>query len=463
MAETPLLTIDFKNYVLGESSTARLADKGFSPQSYGLNLIKEKGTLYFQEIDTDRSTNLEGEIVCFANDPDFLGNDAYILDDEGKFYTLSGSTLTKRQTDSSNTYQVGTSDMLKYKGSVFATSQDDIAKLDGGNLTSIDDDWWSVTRGHGGTQLAYRHPLEVVEDTMYIGDKNLIHTWDGTTSVASAMTLPDGVNIVTLRRHPDGRNLIAFCGVTANYGHGRNGGGIIYIIDTVNLEFIREIPIEAQVEGSRNVGGVIYVTYGDKLGYFNGDGLTWLRDLTAGSTTYSHQMTNAEDILIVRDNTDVLAFGDLGAGKVWWRMWRANTGSYSSFTAIGYKGNNTILIGYTDSTSAVEKLKEIAIRNAGIIGAFYSNNELAGQNIAIRRVEIDHTETPASGINAFLLQLKDRVGNNLYSDTVSYTNNPQSQSRIDLDAFCDMLQVVITPSNGAMGFRQIRVYGETIE
>ena len=462
--ETPLITIDFKTYTLGESKSNRIADRGFSPESYGLNLLKEEGTLYFSGGTTDLSASLEGDVVCTANDPDFLGQDAYILDNEGKFYTLSGTTLTKRQTDSVKTYQVGTSDMVRFKGSLFATSQTDIAKVDGGDLTAgVDNDWWTTTRAHSALQSSYRHPLEVVEDTLYIGDKNFIHTWDGTTSVAEAMTLPYYINVVTLRKHPDGRHLIAFCGVTANYSHTRNGGGKIYVIDTLNLEFVREIDTEAQVEGSRNVGGIVYVTYGDRLGYFNGDGLEELRKLTNGSTTYSHQLSNAENILLVRDGKDVLAYGDLGQGKVWWRPYRANAGSYSTFTAIGYKGDDTILVAYVDATSGAEQLYQVALNTAGIVGIFESNHYLPGGHVAVRRIEIDHTATPASGYNAFYVRLYDGVGNQLHNQLTEYTNNVQSMTRIDLDAFAYDIQLELAPSNGAMGFRQIRIYGESIE
>lgn len=462
MAETPLLTIDFKNFVLGESASARNANRGFSPQSYGINLLKEKGTLYFQETETDRGTGIQvSDAIAACPDPDYLGNDLYIVDAGGNFYTLNGATYTKRQTDSAKTYTRGTTDIIKFNGEVFATSNDDVAKLTGSTLGTIDNDWWSVTRGHGALQTSFRHPLEVVEDTLYIGDKNYLHTWDGTNSVSQAMTLPYYVNITSLRKHPDGKHLIAFCGVTANYSHTRNGGGLIYVIDTTNLEWIREIPTESQVEGSKLIGGVVYTTYGAKLGYFNGDGIEWLRDLTSGSNTYSHEMDSAEGVLLIRDGSDLLAYGDAGGeGKVWWRAYRTSATGYATFTMVRYKGNGVVTLGYNISGA---KLGEINLNNAGLLGAFYSNHELAGQNIAIRRIEIDHTETPSSGVNAFFVQLFDRVGNVLHSETKSYTNTPTSHSRIDLDAFVDDIQLCLSPSNGAMGFRQIRVYGESIE
>lgn len=465
--ETPLVTIDFKDFILGESENKRVPNRGFSQQSYGLNLIAEKGALYFQPDATDRgSTTLVEDVIATCVDPNFLGNDAYLVDDGGNYYTLSGSTFTKKQTDTTNTYAIGNTDIIYFSGEIFATAATEAIKLTS-NFAAIDATWWSVTRGHGALQTAYRHPLEVVEDTLYIGDKNYIHTWDGSTSVNQAMSLPSDVNVISLRKHPDGQHLIAFCGITANYSHTRPGGGKIYIIDTVNLEWIREIPIESQVEGSRNVGGVVYVTYGDKIGYFNGDGITHLRDLgNSGNTTYSHQITNAEDILVVRSGVDVLAYGDLGGeGKAWWRAYRTGAGGASAVTALGYKGNGTVLVGYLNSSDSDQKLKEITVNSStGIYGIFCSNPLLAGQNIALRRIEIDHTQTPASGVNAFSVNILSTVGVSKYaSGSISYTDNPQETTRVDLDALVDGFQLQLVPSNGAMGFYQIRIYGETIE
>ena len=146
--------------------------------------------MYFAGGDTDLSTNLEDNPICIATDPEYLGQDAYVVGAAGKFYTLNGTTLTKRQTDSGRTYQIGTSDAVKFLGDLYVTSQTNIAKLTGSTLSSIDATWWSATRAHGVLQSSYRHPLEVVEDTLYIGDKNELHTWDGTTSVDAALTLP---------------------------------------------------------------------------------------------------------------------------------------------------------------------------------------------------------------------------------------------------------------------------------
>src|SRR5690606_34648161 len=180
------IVIDANNFILGASKDLYTPNAGYSPQTKGVNPLKTQGVLYWQPPFNDIA-NLEGNVVASIPDPNFgSGNDAYILDNEGKFYTLNGTTLTKRQTDATYSYVAGTSDFIVYAGGYYATSATNIALLTGADLATIDNDWWTATRGHGSLDQNYRHPMEVVEDTLYIADKNLIHTWDGTTSVPSA-------------------------------------------------------------------------------------------------------------------------------------------------------------------------------------------------------------------------------------------------------------------------------------
>src|SRR3990167_939060 len=93
------LEIGAKNFIAGESLSADIADKGFSPESYGLNLTKSRGMLYFTEIPTQiGSAVLTGDVIAQCIDPIALGNDTYLVEDGGAFYTLNGTTLVKKQT-----------------------------------------------------------------------------------------------------------------------------------------------------------------------------------------------------------------------------------------------------------------------------------------------------------------------------------------------------------------------------
>lgn len=458
---TPLTLLNADTFILGEGESNAIANRGFSPLTKDINLTKERGVLYFSGAATDRGgATLTGNVIASTYDNNFLGNDAYLLDEDGAFYTLNGGTLTKRQTDSTNTYTLGTSEIEQYKGNLYATSQADIAKLDASDLTAIDHDFWTTTRSHSALNSSYRHPIETVEDTLYIADKNNIHTWDGSASVANAMSLPSDVNITSLRRHPDGQHLIAFCGTTANYSHTGGGGGLIYIIDTINLEWIREIKIESQVEGSINVGGVIYVTYGNRLGYFNGDGIEYLKTLTS-ATTYSHNLGSMEDILLVRDGTDVLAYGDLGKGKVFWRLASNRTNALAINNFI-YKGDNKLLIAYSNGSGG-GLLKEIDYDDAGIAGELVTNRIDFGAKVWIRRIVILHTETNGAGISVFSVLNLDSEGSSATIRNVSYSNQEVTETRIDTNIYTDYFQLKITPSNDAIGYRRVVIFYESGE
>src|SRR3990167_202435 len=450
----PILDIDTKNFIAGESQSDYISDKGFSPDSVNLNLTKIRGLLYFNEIATDRGgAILTGNIIASCPDPAYLGNDVYYLDDEGAFYTLDGATLTKKQTSSGYTYVLGTSEIIPFKQEIFATSNTAIAKLTN-NFAAIIEDWWA------GLTTAYRHPMEAVEDGLFIANKNIIYYWNGTSS-GTAFTLPSEVNITSLRKHPDGRTLLAFTGITVNYSHTHNGGGKVYFCDPVIRDWTREVEIEAQVEGSRVVGGIIYVTWGNNFGYFNGSGLIFLKKFATSSITYSHNLVNLEDILLTRDGLNILAFGNLGAGNVWWKLFR-NTANSQNINNILYKGDNKLLAAYSDGASA-GKLVEIDYDNAGTTGAFYSNRYNFGSTVKIRRIDIFHDTTNTTGTTAF--DVKHRLLDDTEEtiESISYDSQSINKTRIQCDITADIFQLVIVPQTDDMGIKLIRIYYDPIK
>lgn len=448
---TPLDLFNPKMLLLGESRSDLIADKGFSPDSNSLNLIKEPGKLYFLESPTTVGGGiLTGAPIATAYDKNILGNDAYLVDDEGAFYYYSGTTLTKAQTVTADTFTLGTTDMLQFLGNLYATSNTRIVQLGNSNLTTVDSSWWT------GLSSGYRHPLEKVENTMYIGDANLIHAWNGTTSTSGAITLPTDVNVTSLRKHPDGVHLIAFCGLTQNYSHTKPQGGRIYIIDTVIKDWVREIEIESQVEGSRLVGGIVYVTYGAKFGYFSGDGIKFLRKLTTSATTYSQNINNIEDILLVRDGINVLAFGDLGAGNVWWNCYQQpNANVITTFT---YVGDNKMVFGSSDGSGG-GTLYTVDYDNAGTYGAFYSNRIMFPTLSVIHKLILVHDLSNSSGTSGFDVYHRDMDGNLAFLKRASYVNQSVGRTVEDNIAIqADFFQIRIIPQNDDTGYWLGRIY-----
>ena len=464
-----LAEINWNDLIKGEGPSDYIPSHGFSPTgSYGLNMTKTRGKVYFTEPDTDRGgATLTDDVIAMAYDKTLSGNDAYILDDGGAVYTLAAGTLTKRQTITADTFIVGTSDLLQYESAVgspflFATSQTRIIRFTGPNLDGAapDTDFWS------GLNTGVRHPLERVEDKLYIGDFNLIHAYDGTTTTSAEITLPPYVNITSLRKHPDGRTLLAFCGISQNFGHTRGGGGRVYYIDTILKDWTREVVLESQVEGTRVVGGTIYVTYGDNLGYFDGNGLQFLKKLTIPSTdstttnaTYSHCMASMEDILIVRNDTQVIAYGDLGAGKVFWKSY---TGNARTLTCVFYLGDNKMLYAYQTSGS-VEKLVEVDYDNIGVNGAFTTNHYFFGQMVQIKRIIVLHDVTNSAGTSRFQIESRKHSGGSTsIIEDRTYTNQNTNRSRFNVDIKTDVFQLYFAPTTDDIGITAIMIYGDIL-
>jgi len=401
--------------VLGVSLNNDHANAGYSPEERGHNLEYSQGAiLYPQPAPVDLSANVTGNIIAFENDPNFLGNDAYAVDASGAFYTIDGTTVTKRQTDSTNSYAYGTTDMKYFRGALYATTTQEVVQLQGSDLSTIDDDFWTDTESRTALQNFYRHPLEVVEDTLYIADKNMIHTWDATDSVYAAMSLPDSFNITSLRVHTDGRHLMAFCSETVNYSHTQKARAKIYLIDTVTLEFIREIDVDDQTEGTINAGGVTYVTYGKNFGYFNGDGYTFLRKLNTLEPTYNHGLASKDGIVLIRERPAILAYGDIGTGQnVFWYPF-FNTVNGNSLGAIGNQGDNRVLASYTSN-----KLAQIDFDLVNGTTAWKSNPISFSGKVWIRKIVIE-TEPLASGSDHdFYMVNKNGTQTLLFSMTYS--------------------------------------------
>ena len=447
------IIISSKEIIRGESSSKYVSDAGFSPDSYNLNLTRKRGILDFAPSMTDRGgAILTGNIIASTYDGGIVGvgNDALFVDASGSFYTLaSNDTFTKRQTNSDRAWTLGVTDAIQFLGNLYASHESGFAKLDGSALTTIDAGWWETDISTG-----VRHPIERVESSIYFGDANLIHAWNGTTSTVSWVTLPTDVNITSLRKHPDGVHLIAFCSLKKDAPHQKNAPGRIYIVDLIIRQWIREIDMEAQVEGSRLLGSVVYVSYGYNIGYFNGNGISFLKKLSDSSTTYSHNFGNMEDILLVRDGQHVRAFGDLGAGKVWWRLAKTSADTDDNINNIIYRGNMVLLIAYRD-TGTSPFLKEINYANTGSTGLFFSNRYDFPAETKIKRIEVIHKRVAGN----LLMTCNDEEDNavtltdNITTDTVS------SKSRREINYLCDTFQY--RQGQGPGEIRLIRIFYDT--
>lgn len=469
--ETQVLNSD--NFIAGAGLADYVSDAGFSPLYKGHNLFKEKGVIHPQPQRTylgSAQTNYNFIASCI--DPSYLGNDAYLVDSYGRFYYLApGNSLVTPQSDNGGgrNYIKATTDMKVFKGSLFVTSDTNIAKLDGSNLSTLTANWWTGL-GRPSLATAVRHPMEVVEDTLYIADGAKIHTWDGSTSVYQAMQLPQSFYINALHIHPNGQYLIAFASETANASGTKQPRSKAYIISTVTLEFIKEIDLDDQVNGARLVAGILYVTYNRKLGYFTESGLTYVRDLDvdydADQLGYSHMLGNLKGHLLVAEKRGILALGNLGKGVV------AHYPVYNELeeSSTGFQSINTVL------AVGKEKIIWSARQTSGAHllflqdfndGAPATNVKLAGNKYQypgkrwVRKIELDFY--PLQSGDTFTVGYIDHAGTYRALRTIDYaTYGAVSNYRTDLNVLGTAFQLAFNPMP-PRGLKQAITYSETAE
>lgn len=410
------LTIDKKWIRHGFASHEDGDDGGLSPIYKGFNHWMGKGDLlYPQPVGTEISGVLQDDILAGCYDPTWLGDEAFFVDDDGNFYDYDSGTLTLRQTDSAKSYVEKTTNMVVVNGSILCTSTTDIAKLPA-NMSSIDHDWWTDTMGMTALNSVVRHPMVVIEGTAYIMDGEKIHTYDGlSTAVYEAMALSPDENITAAGKHPDGRHLIVFTFNTLNASHTYAGIAKCYVIDTVTLEFVQEIILEQQIEGYWLVGGVPYVTYGNKLGYFDGNGIKFLRYL-GNSTTYTPLTAPFNGSLLIPEDEHVLAYGDVnGRGNIFHYPYSHGSENISFLMPVSA---DELAVCYNDSGRKL-RILDYSATNDFDTKTFQTIKHSFGQTVWIRRVDIYFKGNVATGTDSSVF-IVDRNGTAHTVGTLSY-------------------------------------------
>ena len=458
-----ILTIDKNEFQKGVTLDNNDEAGGLGPDSI-INHFKSKGfTLIPSPNLTDVATKPSNKIIDSCIDPTYLGDECFLVDFSGNFYILDGVTLTLKQTDSTNNFIYGTTRIITFKGEIFCTSSQNITKLPA-DMSSIDKTWWTVTQGKSSLNSSYRHILAISEDTLYIADKNMIHTWDGTTAVYNAMSFPTSYNITEMILSTDGRSLLVFASETANASHYKKTKARIFVVDTVTLEFTQEIPVADQTETAINIGGTIYVVYGKSFGYFTGSGYKLIKKLNISEVLYAPRVTTIDNAILIAEDENILVYGDVnGKGNIFFNVARSafpynNLQNILAFGNIGVD-DNKVLINYYNNDE-LWQLKIIDLDNiGGNAGIAYTKRYNKGR-VWVRRIEIE-TETLQSDDILYISILNS---DGTYSDLGTYSyaiNGAVEEVRIDCNNLVDRIQLKFAWNR--FEIKSIKIYYESGE
>jgi hypothetical protein len=466
------LTIDKTQFFAGEKSEDFIDDGGYSKDSTGVNPIYRKGMIFGMDTtDTEIDTSQSEAIIASCKDEDILGNDLMILDDTGQLFSIDGTTKTARGDGSTagGSWSDGTTDLVYYKGDIFGTTSTEVVRFSGSNYSTVDDDWWTNTQSHGGLQGNYRHPMEIVEGILYIADKDDIHLWDGTNSQEDAMTLPGDCNITAMVKHPNGRYLIAFTAGTANFSGNQNSQIIAYVIDTVSLEFIQEIPLDEQVGSAIVKKGTVYVRYGYqnmKFGYFDGTGIQPIRLLPGDGNEslngYKQTMKHWKDFIVITTDDHIYAYGEINPGQnAFWKVY-SKDGDCLFADALS---NDELLIQY-EGTGGAEPIISRDYNQAGGDLNFKTGKITLPYKAMVTKIIVEHGEYDGTGAFGFDTYYIDTNGNRVQVGDIRYQDlgNTLRSSEMYMNVLCDSyIDLEFDLTNDDFGFSKFIIEYEPAE
>lgn len=431
------IEIGAKEFLDGMTSSPETDDGGFSPETSAVNITSSQttlGVLYAPTDVVDKSTNLNGNIIAAVSDPDSgVGVNKYILTSTGRFISAdSSSVLTVRRTSAgSKTYSFPNSDIAVYKNALYATSSNDVTKSTGANLAStFDESWWDTTISLNALTTGIRHPLLVYEDYLWIGNGNQLHRTDGTTGTEGFLTLNAGLVIIALGVDPGtGKMLIAA-------SEGANGSDTlprqckIYVWDGFSAKPSRAVIVDDMVTEIYPLGGVVYMFYGQNVGYWNGSGITFLRklksvSLSGTSLVYKHRVTNIGKTLMIADGVNVLCFEETLPGQKRWYVNIQQNASFNNYLdAIFNMGSNVLGIGYdTNGSTPAFCVFDRSARSAGSIN-FYSKKYKFPRPVYVREIHIEYLDQVAASATTGTIVLRDQSFTSIA--TPSLTNDSSS-------------------------------------
>jgi len=192
----PIITIDKRNWIKGQSTTNYLSDGGYSPDSI-IETGRDNdnvGLLTWGRARTEYSTNLADKV--HASTIGYRGGSPYrySIGSGGRLYETDVVNLTHtlKYTESVKTYDQYSS-ILSFKNQLYITSSSDVWQ-EGYSFSTNDYDWWTATLSKTALTASVPHILFEFGGYMYITNGNKLWSTDGTTgydSGSNTLTLTD--------------------------------------------------------------------------------------------------------------------------------------------------------------------------------------------------------------------------------------------------------------------------------
>lgn len=436
MVGAKTIEIDWKDFVRGMGTSNYTSDAGFSigtdlsvtGSTSHVNLTVNPGAISFPATPTDKSTSLVGNMLASCENPTIGGGGngrLYVSTDsnqDGNFYSSdSTGTLTARgASDALGNYIYGGTDMIGYKAVAFVTNSVNIVKWVQPNTFTYD--WGNFS------DTFSPHPAITYEDSAYFGDGNiLLRTSDPAVTPSAILTLPDSQVIVALGIDPgSGKMLISVVDQYSVYD-GVNSQARVLYYDGFSNKVSKVVLTDDMILAFYNVGGTVFCTYGQKLGYWTGAGIQFLRALNVGldetQLPYKNKITNIGEILYIAEKSNVLAYGQVTGGgpkAFWYALGNAPNGTPTQITLLVNIGSNILSYGYASAKFfTLDTSSFTSLTN----GTFFSQNYNFERVVGFAQVIIQYISPLPLNTDLGTIQIFDENGVATTLDTVKKTEN----------------------------------------
>ncbi len=375
------IEINWENFASGMTTANSSQDGGFAlgTSLSGtlvsiVNPISQPGVMRWPAAPTDKSTGLTGEMVASCEDPAlssqvtrlFVSTDAQ---QDGRFFTInSAGTLTEvGAEDALGNYIYGRTDIIGFQGEAYVTNSVNIVRWERPANTF-------TYNFFGFSDTFAPHPAIVFEDNAFYGDGNLLlrQTAAG-AAPTTILTLPANQVIVALGIDPgSGKMLISTVGQYNVSGSVNSEARVLYY-DGFSNKVLKVVIVDSMVTAFYNVGSMVFVFYGQRMGYWNGAGIQFVRKLNVAlandELVYKHHITNIGDILFFIEKYRILAYGEVIFGKgrsFWYALQNAPSGTGLNLTLLANIGMGLLSYSYATAKFYTFDTTSVATPDPGL-------------------------------------------------------------------------------------------------
>ena len=320
---------------------------------------------------------------------------------DGSVYSDYGGSLTTILTDSTanRSYIEGLTQMVIVNYVLYISSGGNAAQViriplnsyNGSYSSGADLSWLTTTKG-----VSYSHapsqPLYVWENNLWIGNENKIHRYTPSSdTMSSSVLVLNSDNVITsIGSDSVANNLFVAISIGYNGNKSRSINNKIFIWDGINVKPSRASFVEGTVSAFYNVAGLTYILYGESgLGYWNGSGITLLRQLrilkgTNQPILNQYTITNWKNNLVVVDGNRILMYASIkNRPKAWYCVYVSlanNTDGFNYFNFVTTYDEDNLLISYNYLRSNTIRTRLLKLpMNVEEITNFYTDRGFTGK------------------------------------------------------------------------------------